>query len=154
MYSACVSKHDSNNSFNHFKWRKMALQLKKLSVLLRGITFKHHGDFYCLNCFHSFVTENKLQSCKRVCENKDFCDIIMPSEDTKLLEFNQYQKSDKAPFIIYTDLECILEKMDGCKNNPENLSTTKVSKHIPSSFSMSTISLFISIENKHDVYRR
>ena len=131
----------------------MALQLKKLSALLRGITFKHHGDFYCLNYFHSFATENKLQSCKRVCENKDFCDIIMPSEDTKLLEFNQYQKSNKAPFIIYTDLECILEKIDGCKNNPENLPTAKVSKHIPSSFSMSTISLFISIENKHDVYR-
>ena len=30
----------------------------------------------------------------------------MPSEDTKILEFNQYQKSDKAPFVIYADLEC------------------------------------------------
>ena len=77
----------------------------------------------------------------------------MPSEDTKILEFNQYQKSDKAPFIIYADLECIIEKIDGCKNNPENSSTTKVSEHIPSGFSMSTISLFRSIENKHDVYR-
>ena len=28
----------------------------------------------------------------------------MPSEDTKILEFNQYQKSDKAPFVIYADL--------------------------------------------------
>ena len=44
----------------------------------------------------------------------------MPSQDTKILEFNQYQKSDKAPFIIYADLECIIEKIDGCKNNPEN----------------------------------
>ena len=69
------------------------------------------------------------------------------------LEFNKYQKSDKAPFIIYADLECIIEKIDGCKNNPENSSTTKVSKHIPSGFSMSTISSFRSIENKHDVYR-
>ena len=76
----------------------------------------------------------------------------MPSENTKMLEFNQYQKSDKAPFIIYADLECIIEKIDGCKNNPENSSTTKVSEHIPSGFSMSTISLFRSIENKHDVY--
>ena len=55
----------------------------------------------------------------------------MSSEHTKILEYNQYQKSDKAPFIIYADLECITEKVDGCKNNPENLSTTKVSKHIP-----------------------
>ena len=51
------------------------------------------------------------------------------------------------------DLECILEKIDGCKNNPENSSTTKVGEHIPSGFSMSTISSFKSIENKHDVYR-
>ena len=77
----------------------------------------------------------------------------MPFEDTKILEFNQHQKSDKAPFIIYADLECIIEKIDGCKNNPENSSTTKVSKHIPSGFSMSTISSFRSTENKHDVYR-
>ena len=77
----------------------------------------------------------------------------MPSEDTKILEFNQYQKSDQAPFIIYADLEYIIEKIDGCKNNSENSSTTKVSEHIPSGFSMSTISSFRSIENKHDLYR-
>ena len=44
-----------------------------------------------------------------------------------------------------------MEKIDGCKNNPENLSTAKISEHIPSSFSMSTISSFRSIENNHDV---
>ena len=77
----------------------------------------------------------------------------MISEDNKILEFNQYQKSDKAPFIIYADLECIIEKIDGCKNNPENPSTTNVSEHILSGFSMSTISSFRSIENKHDVYK-
>ena len=77
----------------------------------------------------------------------------MPSEETKILEFSQHQKSNKAPFIIYADLECIIEKTDGCKNNPENSSTTKVRKHISSGFSMSTISSFRSIENKHDVYK-
>ena len=51
----------------------------------------------------------------------------MTSEDTKILELNQYQKSDKAPFVIYSDLECIIEKLDGCKNNPENLSAAKAS---------------------------
>ena len=75
----------------------------------------------------------------------------MPSDDTKILKFNQYQKSDKAPFIIYANLEWIMEKIDGCKNNPENSSTTKVSEHIPSTFSMSTISSFTSIDNTHDV---
>ena len=77
----------------------------------------------------------------------------MPSEETKMLKFNHYKKSDKAHFIIYADLECIIEKIDECKNNPENLSTTKVSEHTLSGFSMSTISSFRSIENKHDVCR-
>ena len=45
------------------------------------------------------------------------------------------------------------EKFDGCKNNPENSSPTKVSEHIPSGFPMSTISSFKIIENKHDMYR-
>ena len=43
----------------------------------------------------------------------------MPSENTKISEFNQYQKSYKARFNIDGDLECI-EKTDRCKNNPEN----------------------------------
>ena len=39
----------------------------------------------------------------------------MPSEDTKILQFNQYQKSHKAPFIIYANLECLIEKSDDVK---------------------------------------
>ena len=49
------------------------LAVKKLSTLLRGITSKYHGDFYCLNCLHSFRTESKLISHEKVCTNKDFC---------------------------------------------------------------------------------
>ena len=55
--------------------------------------------------------------------------------------------------IIYIDLdlECVIKKIDGCKRNPENSSTTELIEHIPSDFSMSAISWFRSIENKHDV---
>ena len=108
------------------RWHYLAA--KKLSAFLRGITSKHYGEFSCLN------SKNQLESHKKVCENKDFCNVIMPSEDTKILEFDQYQKSHKAPFISYADLECLIEKINGCKNNPENLSTTKVSEHIPPGF--------------------
>ena len=53
---------------------------KKLSTLLRGITSKYHGDFYYLNYLHSFATKKKRGSHKKVCENKDFCNVIMPSK--------------------------------------------------------------------------
>ena len=67
---------------------------KKLSTLLRGLTSKHRGDFYCLNCLHSFRTENKLKSHEKVCKNKDFCGIVMTSEKDKVLEFKQNLKSN------------------------------------------------------------
>ena len=77
----------------------------------------------------------------------------MPSKDTKVIIFNQYQKADKALLITYANLECLMEKIGGCKNNPENASTTKVDEHFLSGFSMSTIFPFKSIANKHDMYR-
>ena len=73
----------------------------------------------------------------------------MPSKDTKILVFNQYQKSYTAPFAIYADLEYLIENTDGYKNNAENSFTTKVGEHNPSGFYMSQISSFESIENKH-----
>ena len=66
--------------------------------------------------------------------NKGFCIVIISPEDTKILEFSQYQKSDKAPFIISAVLDCLIEKIDEWKNNPENPFTTKVDKHILSGY--------------------
>ena len=60
--------------------------------------------------------------------HKDFSNTIIPPEDTKILEFNQYQKSDKAPFVIYTDLECLIKKNDGCENNLEK--SFKISRQL------------------------
>ena len=47
------------------------------------------------------------------------------------------KKIDKVPFIIYAVLECLIQKADGCKYNPENSFTAKVGEHNPSGFSMS-----------------
>ena len=73
---------------NGEKWHYPAV--RKLLALLRRITSKNYCDFYCLNCLHSYRTKNKLESHKKVCE-KNFCNVIMLFEDTKVLEFNQYQ---------------------------------------------------------------
>ena len=60
--------------------------------------------------------------------------------------------SDKIPCIIYADIESLIKKIDGCKNNPENSSTTKIGEHIPCGYSRSTIWVFDHIENKHTIY--
>ena len=63
-----------------------------------------------MNCLQSFRTENKLKSHEKVCKNKDFCETVMSLEKEKILEFNQYMKSDKMQFIIYADIESLIKK--------------------------------------------
>ena len=48
----------------------------------------------------------------------------MPNEDNKIIKYNQGEKSIKLLVIIYADLECLLEKIRTCHNNPEESSTT------------------------------
>ena len=100
---------------------------------------KNNGDFYCLNCLHSFRIENKLKSYEKVRKSKIFCEIVLPSQKNKILEFNQCMKSDKMLYIIYTDIESLIKKNDEYANNSEKSLTTKIGKYIPGGFSMSTI---------------
>ena len=101
---------------NGKKWHYLAV--KKSSALFRGITSKHEGDFYCLNCLLSFRTKNKLKKHKSACESHDYCYVEMPKENNKILKYNHGEKSMKVPFIIYADLNSMLEKMNTCHKNP------------------------------------
>ena len=49
------------------------LTVKSLSALLKGITSKHQGDSFCLNCFHSYRAKGALEKHMKVCEDKDYC---------------------------------------------------------------------------------
>ena len=78
-----------------------------MSALFGEITSKNEGEFYCLNCFQSYTTENKLKNHKKVCENHDYCYVEIPGEDNKILPYNYGEKSMKVAFIIYADLESL-----------------------------------------------
>ena len=105
------------------KWHY--LTVKSLSALLKGVTSKHNGDFYCLNCFRAYTTKNKLERHENVCKNHDYCYVEMLNEDNKILEYNHGEKSVKSPFIIYADLESLLAKMSNCYDSPENIQQLK-----------------------------
>ena len=77
----------------------------------------------------------------------------MPNEDNKIIKYNQGKKYIKSPFIIYADLECLLEKLSTCHHNPEESSTTEINKHTPSGYSLFTHCLFDKTQKKLDYYR-
>ena len=81
-----ISKHNSTREnqvillmiTDSKKWHYLVV--KKLSALFCKITSKHDGDLYCLNCLHSFSTENKLKEHENVCKNYGYCCIEMPKK--------------------------------------------------------------------------
>ena len=119
-----------------------------MSALLKGTTSKHKGDFYSLNCFRPYTTRNKLEKHKNVCKNYDCCCVEMPNENNKVFKYNHGEKSIEVPFIIYVDLESLLEKMSTCYDSPEKSSATKINKHIPSGYSLFTHCSFDETKNK------
>ena len=133
------------------KWHYLAV--KNLPGLLKGITSTHEKDFYCLNCFHSYRTKNKLESHKKICENYDYCHVEMPTKGNNIIKYNHGEKSMKVPFIIYADLECSLEKMSTCINNPNESSNTKINKHTPSGYSIFNSCSFDESKNNLNYYR-
>ena len=48
-----------------------------MSRLLNGIMSKLQYDFDCLNCLHSFTTENKLKSREKICKKKHICGTFL-----------------------------------------------------------------------------
>ena len=89
--------------------------------MLQGNSSNHEGDFYCLNCFNSYTTKNKLKEYEEICNNHNSCRIEMPELVNKTMKHKPGKKSLKTPFAIYLDLECILKKEQSHNNNNNNI---------------------------------
>ena len=65
------------------------LAVTDLSALLQGKSSNHYyKHFYCLNCFNSYTTKNKLKEHEEICNNHDSCHIEMPNWVGKIQEKN------------------------------------------------------------------
>ena len=132
------------------KWHY--LTVSSLSALFRGITSKHKGDSYCLNCFHSYRTKEALEKHMKVCKDKDYCYIDMPEKGASL-KYHPVVKSMRDQFVIYADIESLLKKIDTCINDPSKSSTTKKNKHEICGYSLVTHCSFDENNNGIDYYR-
>ncbi|XP_072764631.1 uncharacterized protein [Anoplolepis gracilipes] len=91
----------------HFAW------IKNLSRLVSSQLNKHNGQKYiCDRCLHYFYSNEKLQSHTADCGKMNDCAIRLPSDKDKWLAFNNYNRKEQVPFVVYADLECVLRKTD------------------------------------------
>ena len=90
------------------KWHYLAV--KNLSGLLKGITSTHEKGFYCLNCFHSYRTKNKIELHKKICENHDYCHVEMPTKDNNIIKYNHGVKIYESTFYYIREFRMFTRK--------------------------------------------
>lgn len=118
--STLKDKICNTNVKTHYCW------FKNLSRLVRSQNTKcGHKIFVCDRCLQYFQTEEKLNSHKDVCYKAKNSKLTMPNYTNKWISFNNYQNILEVPYIIYADLESMLQPIE--RNAAKNV----YQKHIP-----------------------
>ena len=129
------------------------LAITNLSGFIQRNSSNQRRDFYCLNCFNSYTTKNKLKEHEEICNNHNSCHIEMPEWVNKIIKSNPGEKSLQGPFAIYLDLEYLLKKVQSTQNNPEKSYTEEKAMLEPSGWTMFKKCSFNKNENKFNYYR-
>ena len=87
---------------------------KSLSGLLRGVTSRNNGDFYCRNCLGSFRTKNACEDHFEACKDHDFCYVKMPEEGSTL-RYQEGSKSIRVPFCNLCRYRMFFEVYSRCR---------------------------------------
>ena len=77
----------------------------------------------------------------------------MPNEDNIISNYNHWKNLLKASFVIYVDLEFLLQKMHLCQNNSKKSYTERKAKYIPSCYAWCRIISFDASKNEYSYYR-
>nr|XP_033329024.1 uncharacterized protein LOC117221851 [Megalopta genalis] len=97
---------DTINLRNHY------VSIRNLSRLVSFQLSTRHHKYICDRCLQYFRSQEKLDIRVVDCGRMNECALILPTEDDKWLKFKNHAYKEPAPFVIYADLECLLEKQE------------------------------------------
>ena len=120
---------------NLFLWNNYYSVVKDLSRLVSAqVSGKEHKKHICVHCLNAvFGTSELLQQHMELCLNNDHQRHEYP-EPGSISKFENYERTQTVPFVIYADFECYIEGLDTVEQNPHKLRTTQYQKHNPSGF--------------------
>ena len=127
--------NDKENDKDHFA------AISSISRLLFGLRSKLKGTHYCRNCLNEFRSELVLDKHSKICEDNDYCEIIMPSKKKSKLIFDLSKDTSMTLRSIYAELQSISVPITNeyLSINGKESYTIKENEHMPSGFALSTI---------------
>ena len=108
--------------------------IKNMSRPLSSQINNHqHKNHFCLRCLNPFATEKSLKKHMEYCETNEAVKIEMPEEEPAI-EFQNFNRSMRVPFIVYADFESLIKPIKSFVLNQEKSYTKKYREHKPSNF--------------------
>ncbi|XP_047029015.1 uncharacterized protein LOC124636862 isoform X1 [Helicoverpa zea] len=112
-----------SDNFSHY------CLIKDLPRLVKNQITKHHGKlFFCDICLMFFNSCDELSShsCGGVATE-------LPPRGS-FIQFENYNRKQLVPFVIYADFETMLERFESCDPDPTKASTVIRQRHVPVAF--------------------
>ncbi|KAK3731613.1 hypothetical protein QZH41_015864 [Actinostola sp. cb2023] len=114
--------------------------IRDLNRLLSSQT-KYEGKMYhCPHCLHGFVRQDLLDDHQPICSQHGAQRIELPSEDNMFLQFKDFHKQLRVPFVIYADFESLTTKIESASPDPSKSSTENFQRHEACGFSYVIVS--------------
>ena len=89
--------------------------IKNLSRLFRGSKYEKRLH-YCKKCYCSFKSEEKLEKIHiPLCTDNGHVLIIMPEKNNDIIKFKDFHMQTMQPFMIITDFETYIKKLNQIK---------------------------------------
>ncbi len=122
--------YTEDNNKNHYVW------IKDFNKLNFGITKYAHKKHFCKHCLQHFTTEKICSEHSERCFEVNGAQAIQMPKEGSTIEFKNLKNTIACPFVIYADLEAILEPIKSPTDIPNNNTsyTTKTQKHECCSF--------------------
>ena len=128
--------------------------VKDFDNLMHRHTKNQHRKFFCKYCLHAFSRENLLQEHTSQCMALNGAQkTSLPEEGENILEFTNYHKGLKVPFVIYADFESITQPIDRAQMDETRSYTDHYQLHAPCGYAYKVVCIDDEYTKDTVVYR-
>lgn len=114
--------------------------IKDLNRVLGSTKRCKNKYYFCRRCLHGFTREELLTDHIPYCKQFDFQKVEFPIEGKdNILQYKNFHKKLRVPFVIYCDFETLVQKMETCSPNPEKSNTTHEAYFDPCSYAYQVV---------------
>ena len=105
--------------------------IKDFNKLMYNQTKHESRKHFCMYCLQCFSSERVLNNHKENCIQLNGTQAVkMPTKDNSILKFNNYHKQQPTPFVIYADIEALLQKVERGQPDSNESYTERFQRHV------------------------